>query len=245
MTEVQMLVIAAAFLIAGIAKGSIGIGLPPIAIGLMTLVLPLGDALAILTLPTLTTNVFQAFYGRRFWPLLRRFGTMAFASVVGVIGIGIAVGKLGTPGMIAWLGLLLVIYSSLALFAWRPVMPRNAEVWASPLIGLASGAVAGVTGMAAVPFLPYMQSLQITRDDLVQGLGIMFMFIMGALAVALVQQNIVNADNALGSVGALAPTFLGVWIGQKVRNAASPETFRKIFLFGMLALGLHMARGLL
>jgi len=40
-------------------------------------------------------------------------------------------------------------------------------------------------------------------------------------------------------------TFIGVWIGQKVRHAASPETFRKIFLYGMLALGLHMTRGLL
>ena len=41
-----MLVVAGAFIVAGIAKGAIGIGLPPIAIGLMTLALPLGDALA-------------------------------------------------------------------------------------------------------------------------------------------------------------------------------------------------------
>ena len=47
------------------------------------------------------------------------------------------------------------------------------------------------------------------------------------------------------AAAALAPTFLGVWIGQKLRHAASPDTFRKIFLAGMLALGLHMAHGLL
>ena len=44
---------------------------------------------------------------------------------------------------------------------------------------------------------------------------------------------------------ALARTFAGVWLGQKVRNRASPEVFRKIFLAGMLALGLNMARALL
>ena len=38
MTDIQMLVIAGAFIVAGIAKGAIGIGLPPIAIGVMTLV---------------------------------------------------------------------------------------------------------------------------------------------------------------------------------------------------------------
>lgn len=245
MTELQMLVVAGAFIVAGIAKGTLGIGLPPIAIGLMTLAVPLGDALAILTLPTMFTNTFQAFYGRRFFPLLGRFGVMGVASVVGVIGAALMLGKLGTPGMMGWLGVLLVLYAAMALFAWRPVMPRAAEWWVNPLIGLASGAVAGLTGMAAVPFLPYMQSLQIGRDDLVQGMGIMFVFIMTALAIALIHQNIFTIANTIGSAAALAPTFLGVWIGQKLRRRTSPELFRKIFLFGLLALGLQMARGLL
>jgi uncharacterized protein len=244
MTEIQMLVVASAFILAGIAKGAIGIGLPPIAIGVMTLSLPLGDALAIMTIPTMITNVWQAFSGRRFMPLLRRFGSMAAAAVVGVIGVAALVGTLGRAGTLGWMGCLLVLYSLIALFAWRPVMPRAAEPWLNPLIGLASGAVAGITGMAAVPFLPYMQSLRISKDDLIQGLGILFLFIMTALAVALVRQDIFNATNTIGGVAALLPTFAGVWIGQKVRHAASPETFRKIFLYGMLALGLNMAHDL-
>src|SRR5882757_4939865 len=245
MTEIQMLVVAGAFILAGIAKGAIGIGLPPIAIGVMTLSLPLGDALAIMTIPTMITNVWQAFSGRRFMPLLRRFGSMAAAAVVGVIGVAGLLGTLGRAGTLGWMGCLLVLYSLITLFAWRPVMPRAAEPWLNPLIGLASGAVTGITGMAAVPFLPYMQSLQISKDDLIQGLGILFLFIMTALAVALVRQDIYNTTNAIGGVAALLPTFAGVWIGQKVRHAASPETFRKIFLYGMLALGLNMAHDLL
>jgi len=244
MTEIQMLVVAGAFILAGIAKGAIGIGLPPIAIGMMTLSLPLGDALAIMTIPTMITNVWQAFSGRRFMPLLRRFGSMAAAAVVGVIGVAALLGTLGRAGTLGWMGCLLVLYALIALFAWRPVMPRAAEPWLNPLIGLASGAVAGITGMAAVPFLPYMQSLQISKDDLIQGLGILFLFIMTALAVALVRQDIFNTTNTIGGVAALLPTFAGVWIGQKVRHAASPETFRKIFLYGMLALGLNMAHDL-
>ena len=119
--------IAGAFIVAGIAKGAIGIGLPPIAIGLMTLALPLGDALAIMTIPTLTTNVFQALYGSQFLALLRRFGTMAAAAVIGVIAAAVFIGKLGSPGTIGWLGLVMVLYALLALFAWRPVMPRAAS----------------------------------------------------------------------------------------------------------------------
>ena len=245
MTNEQILVIALAFTIAGVAKGAIGIGMPPIAIGIMTFRVPLADALALLTFPTLLTNVAQAFTGGHFRPLLRRFRSMAVLAVVGVLGAGFFLGKLGSPGMISWLGVVLTIYAAIALFAWRPVMPIAHESWGNPLIGLMSGIVAGVTGMAAVPFLPYMQSLQMTRNDLVQGLGIMFLVIMLALAAALVQQNIFTSANVLGSVLALAPTFVGVTIGNRIRHAASPETFRKIFLVGMLALGLNMASGLL
>ena len=245
MTVTQMLVITGAFIVAGIAKGAIGMGLPPIALALMSFAVPLEDALALMVVPSLATNVWQAIYGRDFLKLLRRFWTMALASMASLIFVAAAFGQLGSPMAMAWVGVILVIYSTLALTAWRPAVSRTTERWANPLVGLASGAVAGVTGVAAVPFLPYMQSLDIDRHDLVQALGIMFLFIIGALTVALVAQGAFNAGNLVGAIAAIVPTFLGVWLGQKTRNAVSPETFRRIFLLGMFAVGLHMAHGLL
>ena len=245
MTVAQMLVITGAFIVAGIAKGAIGMGLPPIALALMSFAVPLEDALALMVVPSMATNVWQAIYGRDFLKLLRRFWTMAVASVAALIFVAVVFGHLGSQRAMAWVGVILVVYAALALTAWRPTVSRATERWANPLVGLASGAVAGITGMAAVPFLPYMQSLKISKDDLIQGLGILFLFIMTALAVALVRQDIYNTTNAIGGVAALLPTFIGVWIGQKVRHSASPETFRKIFLYGMLALGLNMAHDLL
>jgi len=191
------------------------------------------------------TNVFQAFYGGHFVPLMRRFGAMAVASAVGVIGVAVTLDKLGAPGMTGWLGLLLVLYASLALFAWRPIMPRAGEWWANPLIGVASGLVAGMTGVAAVPFLPYMQSLEMDRHELVQALGIMFLFITGMLAVSLAMHGAYHMANSVAGVAAVAPTMVGVWIGQHARRRLSPETFRRIFIVGMLLVGLHLARALL
>src|SRR5262249_33614385 len=156
-----------------------------------------------------------------------------------------ASGRLGWPMAMAWVGVLLVVYAALALTAWRPRVSRATERWANPLIGLASGAVAGVTGVAAVPFLPYMQSLDIDRHDLVQALGVMFLFIIGALTLALAAQGAFHGGNIVGAVAAVVPTFAGVWLGQKARRAVSAETFRRIFLAGMFLVGLHMARGLL
>ena len=70
------------------------------------------------------------------------------------------------------------------------------------MIGLASGCVAGSTGIAAVPFLPYMQSLDMDRNELVQALGIMFLFIIGALTAALALQGSFTPLNLAGGIGA-------------------------------------------
>lgn len=245
MTIVQMLAIGLAFVIAGVAKGALGMGLPPVAIGLMTFAVPLEDALALIVLPTIFTNIWQAIYGPGFALLMRRFWPLTAAAVSALLFVAVSFGHLGSPRAAAWVGITLVVYAALALTAWRPKVPRGAERWANPLIGLSSGAIAGVTGVAAVPFLPYMQSLDIDRHNLVQALGIQFLFITSALTLALAWQGAFTLGNSIGGLAAIAPTMAGVWIGQKVRHTLSPEMFRRIFLLGMLAIGLHMARGLL
>jgi uncharacterized protein len=245
MDVLQMLVIAGAFIVAGIAKGAIGMGMPPIAIGLMSFAVPLESAIAIMVVPTMVTNIWQAIYGGGFRPLMRRFGSMAVTAMVGILAVGYLLSDLGSPGTAGWVGVLLVLYSLIALTPYRPRVPRRAEPWANPLIGLASGAVAGSTGVAAVPFLPYMQSLDMDRHELVQALGIMFVFITGMLAVSLALHGAYHLTTSVAGIAAVAPTMVGVWLGQHARRRLSAETFRRIFIFGMLGVGLQLARALL
>jgi len=245
MDVAQMLVIAGAFIVAGIAKGAIGMGMPPIAIGLMSFAVPLESAIAIMVVPTMVTNVWQAIYGGGLRPLMRRFGSMAATAMIGILAVGYLLSDLGSPGTAGWVGVLLVLYSLIALTPYRPRVPRRAEPWANPLIGLASGAVAGSTGVAAVPFLPYMQSLDMDRHELVQALGIMFVFITGMLAVSLALHGAYHLTTSVAGIAAIAPTMVGVWLGQHARRRLSAETFRRIFIFGMLGVGLQLARALL
>ena len=48
MSLLQIGLIVVAFTIAGVAKGAIGMGMPPIAIGLMSFAIPLESAIAIM-----------------------------------------------------------------------------------------------------------------------------------------------------------------------------------------------------
>src|SRR5260370_1278395 len=110
MTLTQMLVIAGAFLVAGVAKGAVRLRLAPIAIGLLTFAVSLEEALALIVLPTLATNVWQAIFRRGFLTLLRRFWTMIAAAVAALIATAMVFGTLGSPRAAGWVGLILVLY---------------------------------------------------------------------------------------------------------------------------------------
>jgi uncharacterized membrane protein YfcA len=237
-------IVFGAFLLAGLVKGTAGMGLPPTAIALTTLVLPMSDALALLTVPTLATNLWQAVWGGHFRTMLRRFWIMGIAISIGIFVSAFTLRSLGSRQSVGLLGVILVIFSLSAFVAWRPQVSPRHEWWTNPLSGLATGLVGGVTGMAAVPFLPYMQSLALTRDELIQALGILFVVFTAALTIALADAGAFTITNGIGTVVATAPTFLGVWLGQKLRRAVSPEVFRKMFLAVMFGVGIHLSRGL-
>lgn len=237
-------IVFGAFLVAGLVKGTAGMGLPPTAIALTTLVLPMSDALALMTVPTLATNVWQAFWGGHLRTMLRRFWIMGVAIMSGIFVSALTLRSLGSPLSVGLLGVILVIFSLTAFVAWRPHVPTHHEWWANPLSGAATGLIGGMTGMAAVPFLPYMQSLTLTRDELIQALGILFVVFTAALTVALADAGAFTITNGVGTLFATAPTALGMWLGQKLRRAVSPEVFRRMFLAVMFGVGIHLSRGL-
>jgi uncharacterized protein len=53
----------------------------------------------------------------------------------------------------------------------------------------------------------------------VQALGIQFLFMTGALALALAWQGAFHLDNTAGALAALAPAMAGVWLGQTIRHS--------------------------
>ena len=63
MTNTEIAFGFAVFLLAGTVKGLVGLGLPTIVIALTTLMLPLTESIAMIALPTIFTNLWQAAVG--------------------------------------------------------------------------------------------------------------------------------------------------------------------------------------
>ena len=234
------------FLLAGLVKGVVGLGLPTVAVGLLGLLMPRMHAAAILVVPSTVTNVGQLAAGPRFLGLLRRMWGMLAGIVTGTLAVGWWLGGEHWAAATPLLGVALVLYALLGLSAKRFQVAPAHEPWLSPLIGLATGAVTAVTGVFVIPAVPYLQALGLEKDDLVQALGLSFTVSTLALALTLGQQGSLLHASVLGvSLLALLPALAGMYLGQWLRNRISPTAFRRCFFGGLLLLGADLAlRGL-
>src|SRR5215475_310499 len=110
-----LVAIAGAFLLAGFVKGGIGLGLPTVSIGLLGLLMTPAQAAAILVVPSLVTNIWQAAVGGGLLTLARRLWPMLAGICIGTT-VGVAFLPRDDNGRATvWLGLALAIYAALGL----------------------------------------------------------------------------------------------------------------------------------
>ncbi|HEV7876828.1 sulfite exporter TauE/SafE family protein [Bradyrhizobium sp.] len=240
--DVTWIVILGVFLLAGIVKGVVGMGLPTVAMGLLAITMPPPDAAAILLVPSFATNVWQLLAGPSFFGLCKRLWTMMVGIVIGTVsGAGLIAGAHST-GALAALGVALTLYAALGLRSKKFVVRPTHEPWLSPLIGVVTGLITGATGVFVIPAVPYLQALQLERNDLIQALGLSFTVSTVALAGGLFGQGVFEASTSLLGLSllALVPALLGMFAGQHLRERMSVETFRRVFFIGLLLLGLYL-----
>lgn len=235
-----LLLSAAAFLLAGFVKGVIGMGLPTVSLAALSIFMGLTAAVQIMVVPTIVTNVWQALAGGRFGKLTRRFATLLLATVLGVWLGYLLLLVTSAETMTAVLGIVIVVYALSALLGF-PLMPRvRCERAASPVVGLTTGVMAGATGNISMPAIAYFDRLGMTRDEIVQMLGILFTLGAGTLGLTIAGHGKYEGHFLAVSVLAVVPALVGMSIGQRVRARLSERIFRRALFSALLLAGLQL-----
>jgi len=241
MFDSLLLLIAAAFLLAGFIKGVLGLGLPTVSMGLLAVTMPPAQALAIVIVPAIVTNIWQTFVGPYLRDIVRRLWPLMAGTVIGIwLNAGLLTGPYAPYGTVI-LGLLLVIYAIVGLSRFSFKVARRDEKWIGGIVGVVTGLISATTGVQVIPSMPFMQAIGMERDELVQALGVVFTTATVALAFNLTTAGLMTAATALPGAVAMAASFAGMFIGQAVRTRMQPDVFRRWFLIAMILLGLYLA----
>jgi uncharacterized membrane protein YfcA len=233
-------IILATFLLAGAVKGVTGLGLPTVSLALLTVVLDMPTAMALLLIPSVVTNIWQAFVGGntkeallRIWPFLLMATVMVWLG-----GLLLSLADLKLLSML--LGGLLIAYSVVNLAGFGFTLSRQQEVWAGPLLGALNGILTGMTGSFVIPGVMYLQAIGLTRDVLIQAMGMLFTASTIALAVSLQGNDLLSAELGIYSALALIPAIIGMILGQKVREKLSEQLFKRVLFISLLLLGAYI-----
>lgn len=239
----QLLLVMGVFVIAGGVKGVTGMGLPTVAMSLLGLWMAPLQAAAMLVLPSLATNVMQCrgphlrSLAARLWP-----GWLAIAVVtVAAPGFGDAA---STDALKRWLGAVLVLYGAWGL--WRPTLPdlSTRRRWWSAVAGAATGVVTASTAVFVLPWVPYLQSLRLSQDEMVQALGLSFTIATLAMAVRVQVSAPPGWLSVAGSVTfaigvglALTAALAGLRLGESLRGRLAGPAFQRAVFLVFIALG--------
>lgn len=232
--------IAAVFLLAGSIKGVLGLGLPTVGMGLLSMVMTPVQAASVLVIPALVTNMWQVASGPALLSLLRRFALMIVATVIGTFATVEFLTGSSQSTVTGALGAVLAAYGIYGLFGRRLEIRPHAERWLSPPAGFVTGMLNGATGVFVIPTAPYLTFLRLDKEELVQILGINAFVCPLALAAALMVHGQLRIEVAGSWVVALVFSLAGMYVGQIVRRRTDEQVFRRAFFIGLLGLGAYM-----
>src|ERR1700743_170096 len=113
----RFLVVALTFFVAGFVKGVAGMGLPTVAMGVLSAVMSPVSAASLLVMPSFVTNFWQLFTGPNFLALMKRLWLMMLGIVVGTLAGSWLLTRPNTEYASVGLGSALVLYAVHGLWA--------------------------------------------------------------------------------------------------------------------------------
>jgi hypothetical protein len=228
--EVWLIVtVTAIFLFGGLVKGLLGVGLPLVTIPLLALTMPAPKAIALLSAPVLASNLWQAVEGGHTRAAIARFAPLIVPMML-------------TTVFTVWLTLGMQPGTLNALIAWQPQLSvdrRRERQW-SVGVGLMSGALGGVSAAMGPLLITYLVALRLPREAFVGSISVLNLLGSLPLYVSLCWLGVLGWPEAVLSIAALVPMFVGMSLGKRLRTRVSETAFRRMLLSFLVIIALML-----
>lgn len=234
--ELHWLPLAGAFLLGGFVKGALGVGLPLVAVPLLSLGMPPQAAIAWLVVPVLASNAWQALEGGAVRPTLRRFSGLLVAQAIATIATVRWTLSLDARQLNAMVALAVLL--AVVLMVWQPrldISSRRENAYGAG-VGLLSGMLGGVSSLTGPVIITYLVALRLERDVFVRSVSVIYL--LGALPLygAMVAAGHIGwRELALSALG-LLPMAAGLMVGKALRQRIDDRWFRRVLLTFLVVL---------
>jgi uncharacterized membrane protein YfcA len=231
---------AAAFVAAGFVKGTIGVGLPLVAVPLMAHLMPAPRAIALMAVPVMASNLWQAWKSGISVPATRRFAPLLVTLVLFTV-LTVPVMLMLAPRVLnaALAGVVIATVLLTALKLRLDLAPRH-ERWASAATGALAGVVGGVSSVTGPVLITYLMALRLPREDFVGSISVIYLFAGLPLYASMAWHGHLGWTELAGSTAALLPLAAGMALGRRLRQRLDETWFRRALMLFLAAVAVAL-----
>ena len=235
LTALEFVAILATYVFAATAKGVTGLGFSTTCLPILALIVGLKDALPLVILPSVCSNLIVMRQVGRFGETINRFWPMLVALLPG-LAIGLWVLSL-IDGIQAGavLGAILLFWCVFSVAKPNLRLPDKWESTLAPISGCLTGAFNGVTGSQVMPVVPFLMALGLDRNLFIQAVNCSFTLSSLVMAFGLGQMGLFSMEDLVISALGTGVVFFGLRLGSAIRHRM-PENLFRCAIIAMLSI---------
>ena len=231
-------------LFAGFVKGAVGFAMPMIMISAFSGFLPPETALAGLILPTLVTNLSQAFRQGRVaaWATVVAYRRILTATVVFILVSAGFVHVIPQSLFLLLLGLPITAFAVAQLAGVNLALRLEHRGRAEWILGAIGGLYGGISGVWGPPLLVYLLSIKADKQETVRVQGVVFLIGAVVLFAAHLTSGVLNSQTLIFSALLVIPAQIGQLLGTRIQDRLDQTRFRRWTLILLVLTGLNLTR---
>lgn len=234
--------IVAALIVGGMAKGIVSIGVPLVAMPILSQMMPIKQAVLLLSMPVILGNIPQALEGGQTLATARRIIAPLIGTVLGnIVGVSILI-SLEPHHAQALAGAFLAFAAVLLLASPRFTL---APAWVKPVGFLLGFGAALMESIASIPgplLAIYLISSGARGKDFTKQMAIILVVSIVTLLLAFKSGAHASGGDLAISTAASVPVIAGMLVARPLRDKLPPHAFRVVVLLFVLGTAVQMIR---
>lgn len=224
----------------GVLKGAIGAGAPLLAVPLLALLYNVPLAVAVFTIPSLLSNIWQGWAYRKSLVSARMGWTLALTGAAGALVGSVLLAVLSGETLMAVLAGLVFLYIGLRMARPEWVLSRDLGHRLAAPAGFIGGVMQGAGGISAPVSITFLNAMRLERDEFIATIAVFFGSMSLVQIPALMGLGILTPGLTLWSFAAAVPLFgampFGAWLGKRFDKAI----FDRIILWLLAAIAVKL-----
>jgi len=234
-----VVIIILAVLAGGLIKGTLGFGMPMVALPIIAFIVPATTAMILLCAPIFLTNFLQIKFKQGISSY--RFLPMFLSLVIGLVIGARLILEINLNTITQIIAISIIFAALVNCFGFKIINIKEFhEKIITTIIGFGSGILGGLSTFYGPPMLAYIVAVDLPKEKFIRTVSTMYFIGSFPLYGSLIYYGFATKQDLIFSLLLIIPAYIAQQIGTKIRDKINQDQFRTCILVTLIILGVSL-----